>query len=53
MGGGGGLADSSLGNLSTATVAPITSTIRDVPSEVILDVEDGMKAACAVTFIMP
>jgi len=30
------------------TVAPITSTIRDVPSEVILDVDDGMKARCAV-----
>jgi len=34
--------------LSTATVAPVTSTIRDVPSEVRLDEEDGMKAACAV-----
>jgi mRNA interferase MazF len=29
-------------------VAPVTSTIRDVPSEVILDVDDGMKAQCAV-----
>lgn len=34
--------------LSTVTVAPITSTIRDVPSEVVLDVEDGMKGPCAV-----
>ena len=32
--------DSAIGHLSTATVAPITSTVRDVPSEVILDVED-------------
>ena len=40
--------DSSLGHLSTATVAPITSTVRDVPSEVILDLEDGMKGRCAV-----
>ena len=34
--------------LSRVTVAPITSTIRDVPSEVVLDVEDGMKKPCAV-----
>jgi mRNA interferase MazF len=39
--------DSAAGHLSTATVAPITSTVRDVPSEVILDVEDGMKGRCA------
>ncbi len=40
--------DSSIGHLSTVTVAPITSTMRGVPSEVILDVEDGMKGPCAV-----
>lgn len=40
--------ESSIGHLSTVTVAPITSTIRDVPSEVILDVEDGMKNRCVV-----
>jgi mRNA interferase MazF len=34
--------------LSTVTVAPITSTIRGVPSEVVLDERDGMKAPCAV-----
>lgn len=34
--------------LSSVTVVPITSTIRGVPSEVILDVEDGMKSKCAV-----
>lgn len=34
--------------LSTVTVAPITSTIRGVPSEVLLSEEDGMKWACAV-----
>ncbi len=39
---------SAISYLSTVTVAPITSTIRDVPSEVVLDEEDGMKAACAV-----
>lgn len=40
--------ESALGYLSTSTVAPITSTIRGVPSEVVLGEEDGMKAACAV-----
>ena len=37
-----------IGHLSTVTVAPITSTVRDVPSEVILDVDDGMKGRCAI-----
>jgi mRNA interferase MazF len=40
--------NSALAYLSTVTVAPITSTIREVPSEVILNEEDGMKAPCAV-----
>jgi len=40
--------DSAIAYLSTVTVAPISSTIRDVPSEVILDEGDGMKAPCAV-----
>jgi len=40
--------DSAIGHLSTVTVAPISSTVRSVPSEVILDVEDGMKGPCAV-----
>ena len=34
--------------LSTVTVAPITSTIRGVPSEVVLNEEDGMKVPCGV-----
>ncbi len=33
--------------LSRVTVAPITSTIRGVPSEVALGPEDGMKHPCA------
>jgi mRNA interferase MazF len=37
-----------IGHLSTVTIAPITSTIRGVPSEVLLDIDDGMKAPCAV-----
>ena len=40
--------DSAIGHLATVTVAPITSTIRGVPSEVILDIDDGMKGRCAV-----
>ena len=40
--------DSAIPILNTVTVAPITSTIRDVPSEVALDRSDGMPAACAV-----
>ena len=40
--------NSALTYLSTATVAPITSTIRGVPSEVALDEQDGMKSECAV-----
>lgn len=39
---------SALGHLGTVTVAPITSTVRGVPSEVILDVDDGMKGRCAI-----
>jgi mRNA interferase MazF len=33
--------------LSRVTVAPITSTIRGVPSEVALGPEDGLKQPCA------
>jgi mRNA interferase MazF len=40
--------ESAIGHLATVTVAPITSTIRGVPSEVILDIDDGMKGRCAV-----
>lgn len=35
-------------HLSSVTVAPITSMIRGVPSEVVLNQEDGMKHPCAV-----
>ena len=40
--------DSAIRYLSTVTVAPVTSTIRGVPSEVVLDEQDGMKSPCAV-----
>lgn len=39
---------SAISYLSSVTVAPITSTIRGVPSEVTLNEDDGMKAPCAV-----
>jgi len=38
---------SALPYLSRVTVAPISSTIRGVPSEVALGVEDGMRQPCA------
>ncbi len=38
----------SIGLLATVTAAPITATIRGVPSEVVLNQDDGMKSACAV-----
>jgi mRNA interferase MazF len=34
--------------LGEVTVAPITSTIRDIPSEVFLTKEDGMPRDCVV-----
>ena len=40
--------DSAISYLNTITIAPITSTICGVPSEVLLSEEDGMKAVCAV-----
>jgi mRNA interferase MazF len=39
---------SAIGYLSRITVAPITSTIRGVPSEVVIGPEDGIKHASAV-----
>jgi len=40
--------ESSIGHLSSVTVAPITSAVRGVPSEVRLSAADGMKGECAV-----
>ena len=40
--------DSVLSYLGEVTVAPITTTIRDIPSEVALSKEDGMSRDCAV-----
>ena len=40
--------ESAIDYLATVTVAPVTSTVRGVPSEVVLDEADGMKGRCAV-----
>ena len=40
--------DSILEYLGEVTVAPITSTIRDIPSEVFLSKEEGMPKGCAI-----
>ena len=40
--------DSILDYLGEVTVAPVTSTIRDIPSEVFLSTEDGVKKDCVV-----
>src|SRR5665213_663347 len=40
--------NSAMSYLGTASVAPITSTMRGVPSEVLLNEGDGMKAPCAI-----
>jgi len=40
--------DSVLEYLGEVTIAPITSTIRNIPSEVLLSKEDGMPRDCAI-----
>ena len=40
--------DSAIEVLSEVTIAPITSTIRDIPSEVVLTRKEGMEHDCAV-----
>jgi mRNA interferase MazF len=40
--------DSVIDYLNEVTIAPITSTIRDIPSEVLLSKQDGLPRSCAV-----
>ena len=40
--------DSIIPHIGEVTVAPVTSTIRDIPSEVLLDSKDGVARECAV-----
>jgi len=42
--------DSILEYLGEVTIAPITSTIREIPSEVTLSKDDGMRRDCAINF---
>lgn len=42
--------DSILEYLGEVTVAPVTSTIRNIPSELLLTKRDGIPRECAVNF---
>lgn len=42
--------DSAIGVLNSVTIAPITSTIRSMPTEVILTEADGLSGTCAANF---
>ena len=42
--------DSAIAVLNSVTVAPITSTIRSIPTEVVLTEGDGLPATCAANF---
>jgi mRNA interferase MazF len=42
--------DSVIGVLNSITIAPITSTIRSIPTEVVLTKDDGLPNTCAANF---
>ena len=42
--------DSATPVLHSATIAPITSTIRSIPTELVLTEEDGLPHTCAANF---
>jgi mRNA interferase MazF len=42
--------DSAMAVLNTVTIAPITSTIRSIPTELVLTEEDGLPSTCAANF---
>ena len=42
--------DSAIGVLNSVTIAPLTSTIRSIPTEVILTEADGLPGTCAANF---
>ena len=42
--------DSAIAVLHSVTVAPITSTIRNIPTEVVLTEADGLPTTCAANF---
>jgi mRNA interferase MazF len=42
--------DSAIKVLNSVTVAPITSTIRSIPTELVLNEDDGLPDICAANF---
>jgi mRNA interferase MazF len=42
--------NSAIGMLNSVTIAPITSTIRSIPTEVVLTEDDGLPGTCAANF---
>ena len=42
--------DSAISVLNSVTIAPITSTIRSIPTEVVLTKDDGLPGTCAANF---
>jgi mRNA interferase MazF len=42
--------NSAIAVLNSVTIAPITSTIRSIPTEIVLTEEDGMPSTCAANF---
>lgn len=40
--------DSAISFLTSITIAPITTTVRSIPSEVVLSEADGLETLCAV-----
>jgi mRNA interferase MazF len=42
--------ESAIAVLNSVTVAPITSTIRSIPTEIILTKDDGLPNTCAANF---
>lgn len=42
--------NSAISYLHEITIAPITSMVRDIPTEVILNGDDGLKTLCAANF---
>jgi len=42
--------ESAIPVLNSVTIAPITSTIRSIPTELVLTEDDGLPATCAANF---
>lgn len=40
--------DGAIPELNSITIIPITTTIRDIPSQVVLNEYDGMREVCAI-----